>query len=230
MKKIFAAMVAGALLLPALGSAEPAAFKPGFYAGVGVGGARVKAKLSDIGVQPQVQSDIDAINSEFDGDDLASQYFGGYRFNPYLGVEVGYVNFGDIRQYTALPDACNNRGCQSRQWTVKDQTDGFQLFVTGTYPIVEMVDVIGKIGVLNWDAKYQGNEQVRDIVPSPPAGLPGPQNATVKNNDNGTGLAVSIGADIKTEGHFSLRPELAWYDISDTDGIWFLGLNAIYTF
>lgn len=235
-KVLLAVLVTGmAMSMPSISAAGP-------YMGIGVGGAKLESKLADLGLltnsavcsPPTCTTTVDdaaAIGEgNFDGDDLGVQVFAGYRFGPYFGVEAGYVDFGQADDVYTLPQACNARGCQDREWTTRASVDGWQLFLTGSYPIAKTVEIYGKVGVLNWDATLDAQERVRSVVPVPPANLPPPINQPVKLTDDGTDLAVGLGLNIKTDSPFSIRTEFTWYQVANTDQLWLLSLNAVYTF
>ncbi len=91
-------------------------------------------------------------------------------FNQNWGLEIGYIDFGQATDDLTLPDACNPRGCSSRQWTSEIKRDGFQLFLIGSLPLNESVDLYGKLGAINWDADYQGYERSELYASGPPLG------------------------------------------------------------
>jgi opacity protein-like surface antigen len=102
--------------------AAPAA-RAEFYAGFGVGGARVEGKVADLGLKPAGFPDsedpitpIDAVLLELDrravddfsGSNISTQFVVGWRAR-YFGVEVGYVNFNQFgrsssEQFYVLPN------------------------------------------------------------------------------------------------------------------------------
>lgn len=57
----------------------------GLYIGAGLGQFNVEVDNLD---------DAGDVASGFDGDDTSWKIFGGYRFNPYFGVELDYIDFG----------------------------------------------------------------------------------------------------------------------------------------
>lgn len=107
----------------------------GFYIGVGVGGATVEAEF-DVTEIPELPASIDE-------DDNANKIFAGYMFDlpaVDLGVELGYVNFGepeidtDLGEITLEPAGIN-------LWGIASLDAG-------------LFDVYGKLGYINWDVDY----------------------------------------------------------------------------
>ena len=124
------------LLVLALAFAPAAANADGgFYIGAGFGGATVEADL-DIDEFPELPSSIDE-------DDSANKFFAGYMFDlpaVDLGVEGGYVNFGEaevdteLGEFTLEPTGIN-------LWGIVSLDAG-------------LIDIYGKLGYIMWDADF----------------------------------------------------------------------------
>lgn len=108
----------------------------GFYIGAGVGAATVEAEF-DTTEFPELPESIDE-------DDNATKIFAGYIFDlPVvdLGIEAGYVNFGepevatDVGDFTLEPTGINLWGIVS--------------FDAG------LIDIYGKLGYIMWDAEFE---------------------------------------------------------------------------
>lgn len=112
---ISAALIAGAISLTPTAEAAP----PGFYVGGGIGQGN------------------DMVLNETSS---AYKIFGGYNVNPYLGMELAYINLGS--NYTAV-----NNGYRFTQ-------DGVSYELVGHLPIGYNLDVFGKVGLFNWSNSY----------------------------------------------------------------------------
>jgi len=64
-----------------------------------------------------------------DGDDFGYKIFAGGRINPFLSVELGYVNFGDVSRFGGTAEAY-----------------GANLSLIGTVPVTEHVSLYGRLG------------------------------------------------------------------------------------
>lgn len=103
----------------------------GFY--IGIAGNRLDANFDDV-------SDV-----SFDDSDTAASIKGGYMFNNYFGVEVGYLDLGDYEGDSG----------------VTIDADSFQLAGVLNYDVTEKFDIYGKLGAFFVNAK---SDQVLPIV------------------------------------------------------------------
>jgi OOP family OmpA-OmpF porin len=74
--------------------------------------------------------------------------FGGYQFNPYLGVELGFIDLGD------RPAFVSGLGAASAQFRI------FETLLVATLPVSERFAFYGKAGVYQWDADFEFNPPV----------------------------------------------------------------------
>ncbi len=107
----------------------------GPYVGAGVGQFNLKLNhLDDVD---------DAVGTIADSDDNAWKVFGGYRFNPYLGVELSYIDFGRPNdRFSANGTDGNYRVSMS----------GFSPALVGRFPLGP-VELFGKVGQYYYDVK-----------------------------------------------------------------------------
>lgn len=77
-------------------------------------------------------------DSDFNDDDTAPQIFAGVQFNPYVGVEAAYLDFGS-----------------SGNELLESETEGYSLALTGRLPLTQSVAVYGKIGQFWWDSELR---------------------------------------------------------------------------
>jgi opacity protein-like surface antigen len=227
MSKTNTVMIAMALAVAS--AALPSIAMAGPYVGVGIGGTHTESTLKDLDLVPQLASDLAVIgsNPDFSSTDVSLEFTVGWMINQHFGVEIGYTDFGEARDYYVLPESCNTFGCQSRQWTATMQMDGIQAFVVGSTPVSENLDAYLKLGAIAWDADYAGYEKNVAFIPGAPIGE---RNERVDYNDSGTDLAAAMGFNLKTGTPFSIRTEFAYYDIDTTDYVWIAQLMGIYTF
>ena len=71
---------------------------------------------------------------------------GGYRFNPYLAVEAGYIDFGKAKYQASYTGG-------SAQGSLK--AGGLDMAVLGSLPVNDSFSVFGKVGVV--DAKVESS-------------------------------------------------------------------------
>ncbi|TFG86908.1 MAG: hypothetical protein E4H19_04115 [Chromatiales bacterium] len=226
-------------LLMAMVAATPSVALAGPYFGIGAGGARMESSLAELGLVPGLTTDTDVIGTDpdFSSTDVSFDVTAGWMFGEYIGVEVGYTDFGRATQNYELPlsppscldnDPTNDGfGCQEREWTAQVDMTALRAFIVGNLPLNENFDVYAKVGAVRWDADYSGFERNQILVP----GLPvGPRNDPVNFDDDGTDLAAGIGLTMKTDTPFSLRVDFSYYDVHSTDLLWTAELSGIYTF
>lgn len=110
----------------------------GLYVGAGVG--QFNVKIDDF---------EDAVNTveDFDSDDTSFRIFGGWRFSPYIAVDLAYIDFG------GPDDDVNGQN-------VKAEIDGFAPAVYGTLPLGP-IELFAKVGYLFYDLDVKiGGEEI----------------------------------------------------------------------
>ena len=233
MSRILTSIIAVMLCTPSIATA-------GAYLGIGIGGTRTESSLADIGLVPVCESttagcyqDLDpppvgvGSNPDFAGSEVSFNFVAGWMFNQNIGLEIGYIDFGQATDDLALPESCAVFGCSSRQWSSEVQREGFQLFLIGSLPLNDSVDLFGKAGVINWDADYEGHERSEQYASGPPLGA---QNVAMSSSDDGTDMAAGFGINLRTDSPFSLRADFTYYDFDDTDSVYVLQFMALYNF
>jgi len=163
----------------ALAFMTPEALAEGFSVGASIGASKITVDDSSSGI-------------DFDGSDVGWKVFGKFMFNDNLGLEVGYVDFG-------------NPGDSIFGFGTDIAADGIDAFLIGSLPASESVDLFGKVGYVSWDAEISA---------------PG-----VSESDDGSDLAVGIGAAFHTSDTFSILGEWEWFDIADSDAVWMLSIG-----
>lgn len=113
-------------------AAAPVAFSApagAWYAGAGVGQSNANDSVT-----------IRNQSVKVDDTDTAWKLFGGYRFNPNLGLELGWVDLGKLESKGA----------------VDYELTGATLNAVGTIPLANNFDVFAKIGGFFWDSDASG--------------------------------------------------------------------------
>lgn len=126
--------VGGLLIAVLCLSVGPAAAQgTGFYAGGSIGQTSV-----------DVCDDLNGLGlTSCDDKDTGFKLFGGYNFNQNFGVEIGFVDLGEIT-------ATGPGG------TARLESDGFQAVAVGIIPINPQFGVFGKLGLFMWDVTASG--------------------------------------------------------------------------
>jgi opacity protein-like surface antigen len=166
----------------------------GWYIGGGVG--QFNAQIDDV-------DDVDATVDEWDEDDTAYKFFGGYRMNRFLAFELDYINLGE-------PSGASIPG-----FNVDASVDGFAPYVVGTIPLGPYFEVYGRLGYYFYDAtvgiedeldnRVEFDEESEDLV-------------------WGAGVGTNIGEKL------NLRFEYERFDlqgVDDADALW---LTAAWRF
>lgn len=89
--------------------------------------------------------------------------------------------------------------------------EAYTLFGVGALPLGDSVELFGKAGVVSWDAD--------SVV-----------NGLLVGTDDGTDLALGVGANWNAEGTVGIRAEFEWFDIPDADNVWMASLGLTVRF
>ena len=111
------------------------------YIGIGVGSAKYKVDLGDLNS-----------GSNFEDDGTGTKFYGGYAFNKYYAAEATYYNFAEasVGALETEPDSGNFVSASAKM-------TGFGAYAVGMYPVSKSVNLMAKLGVLNWDADLSFN-------------------------------------------------------------------------
>jgi opacity protein-like surface antigen len=187
-----AAAISGALATAAY-SAEPTETS-GFYLGGGVG--QFNARINNV-------NDVSNTVNNWKDDSTAYKIFAGYRLNPYLGLEVDYVNLGK----GSGPVVPGN--------SLENKVDGFAPYAVGTLPIGRFFEIYGRAGYYFYNANRTFTDALDNSV-------------KFKEDSNsfvwGGGLGANIGEKL------SIRAEYERFDIKSMDHSDALWLTAGWRF
>lgn len=127
--------------------------------GVYVGGSVGWAYLAGEGTDRIEDQDFD-----FSDDDVGYKLYAGWQILPFLGVEGGYVDFGEVEDTTPLT-------------RTRIATDGWDAFVVGNVPL-GFIDLFAKVGVIAFDSDLDFNGN----------------NVSFDDSESGTEAAYGVGA------------------------------------
>jgi len=128
--------IAALCILVGLATVASADEKTGLYVGLGLGQFDVNAEDID---------DLGPIVQEFDSNATTFKVFGGWRFNPYLSLELDYLDLGS-------PDE-DLQGVR-----VETDISGVAPYIVGSLPIGP-IEVFAKVGYLFYDLDVDANGQ-----------------------------------------------------------------------
>lgn len=193
MKKTIAALTAVSALTLCMFTAPASAGE--FYLGAGVGQSKIDAGNCD---------DIDdgsLISCSVDDSDIGFKVYGGYRFNPHIAVEGGYVDLGEASA-TANSDGSGIYPAGALEAKVKGK--GFLLQGMFGGNIHERVSIFATAGLLfsSVDADVSAGGGALKFSESA----------------SDTETKFGLGADIAINDRFSLRGEWERFmDVGDDD-------------
>jgi OOP family OmpA-OmpF porin len=110
------------------------------YIGLGIGSASYNVDLSGLG------------GGDFDDNGTGTKIYGGYAFNDYFAAEATYYNFAEA-SVGAVESSPGSGVFNSANADMK----GIGAYVVGMYPVSKEVNLMLKLGVLNWDANLKVN-------------------------------------------------------------------------
>jgi OOP family OmpA-OmpF porin len=188
-----AVLVAGLGLLPGATT-----LAEGFYFGAAGGISKVdlgsKSELDTIFFGGPVASSLDDTGNSF-GVQI------GYRWNSYLAVELGYVDFGKAVYKADIPGF-------DTQFTARFRSSGPTLSALGTLPVGERFDLYGRGGVFYADTRYR--ERLDDMLSD--------EFISGEVSGNSFDLLVGVGAAWNINATHSLRIEYQRFlDVGDED-------------
>lgn len=211
MRKTVLCAVLGAALAPC-GSALAQDAAKGFYAGASLGQSKFKGACD---------SEAGVTLSNCKDSDTAWKLFGGYQFNPYLAVELGYNDFGRISS-----DATVVVGGSTFTGNARIEATAFEATGIGSLPLGHQFSLYGKLGVYYAETKSSAN--VQQTTPPFASG-------SSSASDNNTNLTFGFGARYDITRNIAVRAEWQRFSKvgSDSTGkgdIDVLGIGALYRF
>ena len=182
MTRLFSVLLLSFLsLLPRASFAESE-----IYGGVGVGYSTFK---------------VDSI--KFEGSAVAIREFIGANYGDYVGLELGYVDFGTVNDQVLLEQGTGSINDGIKTW-------GYELALIGRYPLNQELDAFGKVGMLRWDS-----ESTLETFPAP-------------TKQDGDDMVWGIGLDFRGSGRFNVRIQADFVDIDFASSWWVLTGSVYY--
>ena len=129
------------LAMAALAAAPLA--QAGWYTGLSIGNSRTDKELVSNRESTVVNATVSG--STFDDKDLALKAFGGYRFNPWLAVEVNYADLGESQLVTTI---ATTNPVSSGVAALTRKISGFGADVVVSAPLGEAVSIFGRVGAV----------------------------------------------------------------------------------
>lgn len=195
MKKLHVLCLAS---LAALGCTHALAQNAGhFYGGVGIGQAQ--SKIDDDRINAAlIGAGATSTSITHDQHDASYKVFGGYQFNPYLGMEAGYFNLGEFGFKSTTTPTGTLDG--------RIKLDGMNIDLVGTLPVNDQLSVIGRVGVHNARARDSFTTTGAIAVSNP--------NPEIRETNYKAGLGFAY----KFSQSMTLRGELERYRVNDAVG------------
>jgi OOP family OmpA-OmpF porin len=203
-RSITLALVLAGLAAPALAQSA------GWYAGLAAGQSRtdpdiVRTREETLQFAPVVHSDFDAT-----GD--AWKVFAGYRFTPYVAVEVAYADLGRDRMSSVIPA---NVSQLAGAFTIDRRVEGFGADVVGTLPIGPRFAVFARAGAfrahVRSDVALEGNVAFADDATA----------RSRRNADSRTIAHYGVGGEWRFAPCYALR--LEWERFADAGSAFAVG-------
>jgi OOP family OmpA-OmpF porin len=137
-----------------------------------------------------------------DENDTSYKLFGGYMILPFLGIEGGYVDFGDVSK--------NFSGTGAK---LDVSADGWEAFLVGNLPLGP-VDLFAKGGILSYDAKVKARVNGTTVA---------------SGSDSDEVGAYGVGAAVGFGG-LKVRAEFTLYDVDNIDDLYMVSAGVTYHF
>ena len=152
---------------------------------------------------------IDGGDFTIDSDDTGWSAHLGMPFGDYFAVEVGYTDLGAYSELFPLPPLTAN---------LDAELAGFDAFGVVSIPAGPM-RIFGKAGVIFWEAETEALLEDTFGVPQ-----------RFRRDEDGTDLALGLGAEVDIGENLALRGEFEWFDVEDTDQVSFFSIGVSFRF
>jgi len=169
-----------------------AAEDSGFYVGAGIGDSTIKSD----------RISFDDVSFRFNGGDTAFKILGGWRFNPYIGVELDYVDLGTASDKFRFTDGTD-------EFTIKSDISvtAWVPYVVGTLPI-GIFELSAKVGYAFWDADFKASA---------------PDVPSERDSESDEDFAYGFGAGVTLFDRLNAKLEYEVVDVSDADlEVWWI--------
>ncbi|HEU4654558.1 MAG TPA: porin family protein [Steroidobacteraceae bacterium] len=201
MKYAISAAAAVALSLSASSAFAQEQNDAGFYVGAGVG--QFNVQIDDV-------DQTDEAIQKLDDDDNSWKAFVGWRFNPFLSLELAYIDFGDVN---GTFRGGNSTTASGSGGNYDVSISGFAPYVIGTIPLGP-IELFGKAGYYFYDVdqSYNFDQPLsQDIVDS---------------SSSESDFMYGAGVGVTFLQHVNVRLEYERIDssvVDDADALWLSG-------
>jgi len=122
---------------------------------------------------------INATINNIDSNRIMAQIFVGYEYLPRWGVELGYVDLGDVSASINGTITGINDYFSTGQDVYPQTATGWQLSSVYRYPVSGSLQLTGRVGVFNWTTDYtlESNTVSQDV------------------NEEGTDISLGLGLE-----------------------------------
>lgn len=198
MKSIHALRLLSLAALGTLTAASAFAEEGGYYyGGLSIGQSRAKIDEARI-TASLLGAGLTTTGMTRDERDTAFKLFGGYQFNPYIGVEAGYFNLGKFGFTSTTTPAGTLHG--------QIKLQGLNLDLVGTLPLTQNLSAIARVGAQYASARdtFSSTGAVTVLNPSP--------------SKRETNFKLGAGLQYAFSPSFLVRGEVERYRINDAVG------------
>lgn len=199
----------GAVAFTSTASAEA---QPGFYVGLTGGKSTFDLQQEEfdgivLDVFFEVGAPVISGTSTFEDSDTTISLFGGYQFNPYIAVELGYTDLGAAEYRssgtvnppgptTSVPAAVG----------MDIETTGFTISGIGSIPLGSVVDIHGRLGFFIADTELGVDVTI------------GSSTSHETEKLDSQGVLFAVGAGLHFGDHWSMSLDWTRYDnVGDED-------------
>ena len=188
---------------------DPISFA-GWYFGFGAGQDKGKDWYGSKFVSSFAANGVTATQTSSDETDLGIKVFSGYRFNKYLALEGGFVQFNNFKATGTASIFDSNIGADLVGASYEtDKNNAWTLAGVGTWPVTNSFSVFGKVGAANW-------KRIKNIwYPDPTSGFSCPDCnvARISSIDRGTDAYYGVGVSYAILDNVDVRGEYERFDL-----------------
>lgn len=165
-----------------------------YYGGISAGQAQEKINGTQMN-NSAMSPGLSTTSLSHDGHDLGYKIFGGYQFNPIMGLEWGYFNLGRF----------SYRANTSPLGTIDGRADiqGVNLDLVGTLPLMGKLSALGRVG-----AQYAQTKDRFDAT-----GAASVVNATARKRE--LNYKLGLGLQYEVSPALLIRTEIERYRLND---------------
>jgi OOP family OmpA-OmpF porin len=190
--RLWPVLLLGGLLAFSHASAQPSAPAPKAWLGASLGQSRFDDSIAR-GL---------FTTGTVDAKSMAYKVFGGYQFFRYVGVEVAYVDLGNLVYSGEFSGTPIDNG--------KVSVKGIDISAIGTVALSDRISAFGKLGVYAWEA------HASDVAPG----------ATFNARNSGHDASFGVGLGYAVTRFSDLRAEFEQFRIGDDKaGLFSVGIT-----